>query len=263
MGLCTNPEADVIYNEVLPENVVAPLSYSGPLSMPSALPQYEATSGVLSLNERKYNEMLPENVVVPLSYSGPLSMPSALSQYEATSRVLSLNEPKYKQVSQNEKTYKKNSQDKTKYKKVSLNESNYKKVSQNEIKAEEAPQSEVKKKDLTQSKIEPKDLSKCKMANLSLSKFTYLPLSSEGAGGALTGHSTAAHRSLRSLPPALEPGNKEASKTGLLSEFSVSITKALSGVLYVMKRMLETFRPAIGGIFKHLPPECQQNYERV
>merc|ERR1711888_506080 len=104
MGLCTNPEADVIYNEVLPENVVAPLSYSGPLSMPSALPQYEATSGVLSLNKRSYNEVLPENVVVPLSCSGPLSMPSALPQYEVTPGVLSQKETKYKKVSLNERS---------------------------------------------------------------------------------------------------------------------------------------------------------------
>merc|ERR1711888_480167 len=150
--LCTNPEADMIYNEVLPENVVAPLSYSGPLSMPSALPQYEVTPGVLSqketkykkvsLNERSYNEVLPENVEVPLSCSGPLSMPSALSQYEATSRVLSLNEPKYKQVSQNETNYKKVSQNESKSKEVSQNEKTYKKVSQNESKFKEVSQNE-------------------------------------------------------------------------------------------------------------------------
>ena len=27
--------------------------------------------------------------------------------------------------------------------------------------------------------------------------------------------------------------------------------------------MLETFRPGVAGIFKHLPPECQQNYGNV
>ena len=90
--LCVNPETDEFDNKVLPEYVVAPLSYSGPLSMPSALPQYEVTPGVLSLSKRSCNEVLPENVVEPLSYSGPLSMPSALSQYEATPGVHSLNE---------------------------------------------------------------------------------------------------------------------------------------------------------------------------
>ena len=59
--------------------------------------------------------------------------------------------------------------------------------------------------------------------------------------------------------------SKEASKNGLQGGISVSITKALSGVLYMMKRMLETFRPGHNytGIFKHFPPECQQNYEYV
>ena len=37
---------------------------------------------------------------------------------------------------------------------------------------------------------------------------------------------------------------------------------ALSGAQYVKKEM-ETFRPEEPGIFKHLPPECQRNYERV
>merc|ERR1711867_409134 len=73
-----------------------------------------------------------------------------------------------------------------------------------------------------------------------------------------TGHSTAAHRSLRSLPPALEPGIKEASETGLLSGLPASSTKTLSGVPNVKKG---TFRPGEARIFKHLPPECQQNYD--
>ena len=34
---------------------------------------------------------------------------------------------------------------------------------------------------------------------------------------------------------------------------------ALSEVLYVMKKMEETFRPRVTGIFKHLPPECQKS----
>ena len=124
-SLCANPETDENYNEMLPETVVVPLSYSGPLSVPSALSQCEATSRVLSLSKRSCNEVLPENVVEPLSYSGPLSMPSALSQYEATTRVLSLCEPKYKKASQNERNYKENSQNEFKYKKVSLNETKY------------------------------------------------------------------------------------------------------------------------------------------
>ena len=250
--LCANPETDEFNNEVLPENVVVPLSYSGPLSMPSALPQYEVTPGVHSLNKRSCNEVLPENVVEPLSYSGPLSKPSALSQHEATSRTLSLSEQMYKKVSQNESYYKKTSQDEPKYKKASLNEMTYKKDFQNESKFKQDSQGEIKTKGLSQSK----------MANPSLSLFTYLPLSTEGAGGALTGHSTAAHRSLRSLPPALESGTMETKEIGLLSKFSASITKALSGVLCVKKEMAKTFRPGVARIFKHLPSECQQNENR-
>ena len=197
LTLCANPETDEIYNEVLPENVVVPLSYSGPLSMPSALPQYEVTTRVPFPSEKFNNEVLPKDVVVPLSYSGPLSMPSALSQYEATSRTLSLSEPKYKKASQNESNYKKTSQDEPKYKKVSLNEKTYKKDFQNESKL------------------------------------------------------------------VLESELKETKEIGLPSGFSASITKALSGVMYLMKMMIETFRPGaqVAGIFKHLPPECQRNYE--
>ena len=60
---------DETYDEVLPENMVVPLSNSGPLSVPSALSLNEVTSGVLSqyetkykkvsLNEKDYNEVLP------------------------------------------------------------------------------------------------------------------------------------------------------------------------------------------------------------
>merc|ERR1712082_502177 len=168
--------------------------------MPSALPQYKVTTRVPFPSEKIYNEVLPEYVVVPLFNPGPLSKPSALSQ----------SEPMYKKVSQNESYYKKTSQDEPKYKKASLNEMTYKKDFQNESKFKQGSQGGIKTKGLSQSK----------MANPSLSLFTYLPLPTEGAGGALTGHSTAAHRSLRSLPPALESGTMETKEIGLLSGFS-------------------------------------------
>ena len=129
--LCANPEMDENCNEVLPENVVVPLSNSGPLSVPSALSLNEVTSRVLSqnetkyekvsLNEKNYKEVLPKNVVVPLSNPGPLSKPSALSQYEVTSRVLSPQESMPKKVSQSEPMFKRFTQKEPKYKKVSLN----------------------------------------------------------------------------------------------------------------------------------------------
>ena len=66
---------DEIYNEELPENVVVPLSNSGPLSIlkPSALSLYEVISSAHSLYEVT---------------SG------AHSLYEVTSRALSLSEMK-------------------------------------------------------------------------------------------------------------------------------------------------------------------------
>merc|ERR1712082_357386 len=139
-------------------------------------PHYEVTTRVPFPSEKIYNEVLPKYMVVPLFNPGPLSIPSALSQHEATSRTLSLNEMTYKKDFQNESKFKEDSQ------------------------------GEIKTKGLSQSK----------MANPSLSLFTYLPLPTEGAGGALTGHSTAAHRSLRSLPPALESGTTETKEIGLL-----------------------------------------------
>ena len=157
---------------------------------------------------------------------------------------------------------KKFSQNENKYKRISLNENKYKKLSQQETKFKKVSQNEVKKKDLPQSETKSKGLSQCKMASPSLSLSTYLLLSTEGAGGALTGHSTAAHRSLRSLPPALEPGIKETTRIGLPSGFYTSITKALSGVLCVKKEMAKTFRPGVARIFKHLPSECQRNENR-
>ena len=50
-------------------------------------------------------------------------------------------------------------------------------------------------------------------------------------------------------------------KMASLSLMSTSRTKALSGVPYVKKRKLRTFRPGVARIFKHLSPECQQNYD--
>ena len=90
----------------------------------------------------------------------------------------------------------------------------------------------------------------------------YLPLLANGTGGALTGHSTAAHRSLRSLPPALQPGSKETIKTEGLSGWSTTTKDALSRAQYVMKEMEDmevTLRPEERGIFEHLPPECQKS----
>ena len=53
--LCETPELDMDYNKELPENVVVPLSNSGPLSVlkPSTLSLYEVTSRALSLSEMK------------------------------------------------------------------------------------------------------------------------------------------------------------------------------------------------------------------
>ena len=100
------------------------------------------------------------------------------------------------------------------------------------------------------------------MVSPSLPMSAHLFLSTNGTGGALTGHSTAAHRSLRSLPPALQPGIKEAIKTKGLSGWSTTTKDALSGAQYVMKEMEDmevTLRPEERGIFEHLPPECQKS----
>merc|ERR1711867_164108 len=88
--------------------------------------------------------------------------------------------------------------------------------SQDEKKCKKFSHNELKSAEASQGKIKSKGLSQSKRASPSLSMFTSLPPSTEGTGGALTGHSTAAYRSLRSLPPALEPGIKEASETTCL-----------------------------------------------
>merc|ERR1711951_132723 len=182
-----------------------------------------------------------------------------LPQNEINFESLSLSEPEYKKVSQDKNKYRNIYPDKNKYKKFSHNEQKYKKFSHDEQKYKKFFHNEPKSAEASQGEIKLKGLSQSKRASQSLSMFTSLPPSTEGTGGALTGHSTAAHRSLRSLPPALEHEARKPLKTGLLSGLTVSTTKALSGVPYVMKR--KTFRPGVARIFKHLPPECQQNYD--
>ena len=162
---------------------VDPLGYpSGPLSTPS---QYEVESSTLSLCEVKSEDLSQHE-----------NRNKVLPQCEIKSKDLSLSKHKTKDLPQNE----------VKSENLSLSEPEYKKDSQKEIKSAEVSQGEIMLQDLSQSK----------MTSLSLSMSTYLPPSTEGTGGALTGHSTAAHRYLRSLPPALEPGIKEASETTCL-----------------------------------------------
>ena len=88
ISLCPNPEMDEIYSEELPENMVVPLSSSGPLSVfkPSALSLYEVTSRTLTLSELgplyasiTLNKLEPYSAPVPLSELVP---PSASVHYK-------------------------------------------------------------------------------------------------------------------------------------------------------------------------------------
>ena len=198
-----------------------------------------------------YNEELPENVVVPLSNSGPLSVfkPSALSQYEVTSRALSLSEPKYKKVSQNEPKLKKFSQQETKFEKVSQNENKYKKLTPQEPKFNEVSQNESKYKKVSQIEIKAEEVSQ--------NEKRYKEISQNEIKSEEVSQNVIKKKDF----PQSETKSKGLSQSGL----STSITKALSEELRVkkemMKRMLKTFRPGhyYTGIFKHFPPECQQN----
>ena len=123
--------------------------------------------------------------------------------------------------------------------------------------------SEFKTKDLPLSEIKHKDLPQYEMVSPSLPVFAYLPLLTKGTGGALTGHSTAAHQSLRSLPPALQPGIEETIKTEGLTGWSSLVKKVLTRTKCIKKEMKEmevTLKPKERGIFEHLPPECQENH---
>ena len=229
--LCETPELDMDYNKELPENVVVPLSNSGPLRAlePITLSQYEISN--LSHYESEVKN---------------------LSLYEILSKSLSLDEFKTNDLPQSE----------IKPKDLSLDEYKMKDLPQSEIKPNDLSLSKIKMKDLPLSEIKYKDLSQHEMVSPSLPMFAYLPLLTKGAGGALTGHSTAAHRSLRSLPPALQPGNKEIKTVGL-SGWSSSIKKVLTRTKSVMKKMegmQVTLRPTEHGIFEHLPPECQESH---
>ena len=198
-SLCANPELSENYEKELPKNVVDPLLYtSSPLSIlgPKTLSLYEDKPSALSLCEVK---------------------PSALSLCEVKPKDLPLREIKPNTLSQNE----------SKPKNVSQNEIKPNTLSQNESKPKNVSQNEIKTKDLLLCEIKPKDLSQYEMVSPSSPLSAYLSLLANGTGGAWTGHSTDAHRS---LPPALQPGIWELIKTGCLSGWSTSVKKTLSGV---------------------------------
>ena len=197
--LCANPKLTEDDEKELPKNVVDPLLYtSSPLSIlgPKTLSLYEDKPSALSLCEVK---------------------PSALSLCEVKPKDLPLREIKPNTLSQNE----------SKPKNVSQNEIKPNTLSQNESKPKNVSQNEIKTKDLLLCEIKPKDLSQYEMVSPSSPLSAYLSLLANGTGGAWTGHSTDAHRS---LPPALQPGIWELIKTGCLSGWSTSVKKTLSGV---------------------------------
>ena len=141
---------------------------------------------------------------------------------------------------------------------LSLYEIKSTKVSQNENKTKKVSQNKNKYKKVSQSEVKSKDLSQYKMVSPSPPMSAYLSLLANGAGGALTGHSTAAHRS---LPPALQPGISGGIKTEGLSGWSTSVKKALSRTKYVTKEMMvkRTLRSVEAGVFELLCWECQKS----
>ena len=239
--LCVGPELDENYEVELPKNVVDPRYPSGPLSnlQPNALSNYEA------ITLSNYEATNP-------SYYESGNKKKVLPQSEIKLKDLSLSKYKTKDLPQSE----------IKLKGLSLSEHKMKDLPQSKVMPKTLPLSEFKTKDLPLSEIKHKDLPQYEMVSPSLPVFAYLPLLTKGTGGALTGHSTAAHQSLRSLPPALQPGIEETIKTEGLTGWSSLVKKVLTRTKCIKKEMKEmevTLKPKERGIFEHHPPECQES----